>query len=102
MSQEAATVTVEAPSPWPKPPLCTRPDILHCPDRYLRHDAPERVCRASEPCKGFPQRAPAAWSGADVEVLRKNSHLDVGTLQRLLGGYYTVNEVRAKLEEVDP
>ena len=92
--------TVEATSaPWPAPILCTKPEKLWCADRCLRGGV--KVCRAQKTCPVEKAPRPAEWSAPEVNVLRLNSHLDVATLQFLLPGR-SRDEIRAKLQEVDP
>lgn len=94
MSREAIT------EPWPAPPICTRPDTLWCEARCIRSG--EKVCRAPKPCaKEAAQWAPAPWSEKEVRMLSLNSHLDVEVLRFLLPGRGR-DEIRAKLQEVDP
>ena len=94
-----AQQAVEASSPWEAPPICTRPETLWCEHRRLRGG--EKVCRAPKPCPVEKRAQPAGWSKSEVNVLQLNSHLDVATLQFLLPGRGR-DEIRAKLEEVDP
>lgn len=95
MSQEAAVTS----APWSSPPLCTRPETRWCEARCLRGG--EKVCRAPKPCPVEMRARPSEWSESDVNMLRLNSHLDVRTLQFLLP-YRSRDEIRSKLQEVDP
>ena len=90
---------VEASGPWVAPPLCTRLETLWCEQRRLRGG--EKVCRALKPCPVEMRARSSEWSESDVNMLRLNSHLDVRTLQFLLP-YRSRDEIRSKLQEVDP
>lgn len=84
-----------------RPPECTNLEKLWCPDRVFNQRYQITACRG-EPCKPEKENSThqRIWSGADVERLRKNSHLHLNALRWLLDSY-TKDEIRAKLEEIE-
>ena len=83
-----------------RPPECTNPEKLWCPDRVFNQRYKITACRGN-PCKPEKESRPRTWPREDMEMLSKNSHLHLDALLWLLGSY-TKDEIRAKLEEVDP
>jgi len=85
-----------------RPPECTYPEKLWCPDRFFNQRYQITACRG-EPCKPEKpekENRPRVWPSEDVEMLSKNSHLNMDALCWLLDGY-TADEIRAKLEEIE-
>lgn len=82
-----------------RPPTCTRPNRVVCRHRFWSQRFEMFVCRGA-PCKPRPEDTPEPWTDREPHRLLMNSHLSLSTLSRPLGR--ARDDVRAKLEEVDP